>query len=106
MTKTLTRNLTTKTGIIFAAGEKVKVAFDVKGKSGNTLAGAYSGTAADGRRFASANFATIGLKMPSLATLERYSDNGIAKSVFGARVECDGWDADGAPSWMLVAGLI
>lgn len=106
MTKTLTRAITTKKGIVFAAGEKVTVAFDVKTKSGHKAASAYSATASDGRRFISANFATIGLKMPSLATLERYSDDGIAKSVFGARVEPDGWDAQGSPSWLLVAGVI
>lgn len=106
MTKTLTRAITTKKGIVFAAGEKVTVAFDVKTKSGHKAASVYSATASDGRRFVSANFATIGLKMPSLATLERYSSEGIAKSVFGEKVECDGWDAHGSPSWFLVAGLI
>lgn len=107
MTKTLTRAITTKKGIVFAAGEKVTVAFDVKNSlSGEKSSGVYSGTASDGRRFISANFATIGLKMPSLATLERYSDDGIAKSVFGEKVEPDGWDAHGSPSWLLVAGVI
>lgn len=105
MTKTLTRDITTKTGTVFKAGEKVKVAFDVK-RGDTILAGAYSGTASDGRRFVSANFATIGIKMPSIATLERYCNDGIAKSVFGERVECDGWDASGSPSWTLVAGLL
>ncbi len=29
-----------------------------------------------------------------------------AKSVFGAQVEPDGWDAKGAPSWLLAIGVI
>ena len=107
MTKTLTRDIKTKKGIVFAAGEKVTVAFDVKNPLCDVkTSGVYSATTSDGRRFISANFATIGLKMPSLATLERYASEGIAKSVFGARVEPDGWDAQGSPSWLLVAGVI
>jgi hypothetical protein len=45
-------------------------------------------------------------KEPSLSTLEKWGSNGIAKSVLGAKVEPDGWDADGSPSWMLAVGVI
>lgn len=44
-------------------------------------------------------------KEPSLATLEKWSD-GVSKAVDGARVEPDGYSPDGAPSWLLVCGLI
>lgn len=43
---------------------------------------------------------------PGLATLETWSDNGIAKALDGCRVEPDGTCPHGAPSWMLVIGVI
>ena len=43
---------------------------------------------------------------PSIATMEKWSSNGIAKSLLGAKVEPDGWDSDGSPSWMLAMGMI
>jgi hypothetical protein len=45
-------------------------------------------------------------KPPGMRTLERYSFDGIAKSVTGARVEPDGYGPDGSPSWLLCLGLI
>lgn len=46
------------------------------------------------------------MKVPSMKTLERWSYDGIAESVFGDRVEPDGYDANGAPSWLLAVGMI
>jgi hypothetical protein len=46
------------------------------------------------------------IKAPSMSTLEKWSENGIAKSVLGARVEPDGHGPDGEPSWMLAMGMI
>ena len=43
--------------------------------------------------------------VPSVASLEKWSE-GIAKAVDGAQVEPDGYSPDGAPSWLLVCGLI
>lgn len=107
MVKTLTKDVTKKDGTTFAKGEKVTVAFDVKeSSSGDICASYFSCTTADGRRFISGRFETVGIKTPSLRTLEKYSDDGIAKSVFGARVEPDGWDANGAPSWLRALGMI
>ena len=45
-------------------------------------------------------------KPPSMNTLEKWSEEGVAKSVDGHRVEPDGYSPDGSPSWMLVMGLI
>ena len=45
-------------------------------------------------------------KPPSVSTMEKWSDDGVAKSVGGERVEPDGWDSDGTPSWMLVQGIV
>lgn len=45
-------------------------------------------------------------KPPGLAALERYSNDGIAKTCTGARVEPDGFGPDGSPSWLICLGLI
>jgi hypothetical protein len=44
-------------------------------------------------------------KEPSVASLENWG-GGLAKAVDGAQVEPDGYSPDGAPSWLLVCGLI
>ena len=44
-------------------------------------------------------------KEPSIASLEEWSE-GIAEAVDGAQVEPDGYSPNGAPSWLLVCGLI
>ena len=46
------------------------------------------------------------LKMPSLTTLKKWSNNGIAKTPSGKKVEPDGYGPDGSPSWLLITGLI
>jgi hypothetical protein len=43
---------------------------------------------------------------PSLRTLEKYSENGIARAMDGCKVEPDGTCMHGAPSWLLKMGLI
>lgn len=45
-------------------------------------------------------------KAPSLATLQKWSDELVSKTPTGARVELDGYGPDGSPSWLLVLGLI
>jgi hypothetical protein len=50
-------------------------------------------------------FTGIG-KVPGLRTLEKYSNDGIAKTVTGEKTEPDGFGSDGSPSWMLVVGII
>ena len=110
MTKTTTREMKTKPAAdgkqtVIAQGEKVTVAFDVP-SGAEKSASRFSVTTGDGRRIVTRDFKAVGFKVPGLATLEKYSDDGVAKSVFGARVEPDGWDANGSPSWMLAAGLM
>jgi hypothetical protein len=43
---------------------------------------------------------------PSMKTLQKYSFDGIAKSVTGKKCEPDGYSDDGAPSWLLALGMI
>jgi hypothetical protein len=45
-------------------------------------------------------------KPPSISALQRMSDNAIATTPTGKRVEPDGIAQDGSPSWLLVMGLI
>ncbi len=45
-------------------------------------------------------------KCPSLKSLEEWSNDGICESVTGENVEPDGYDCDGAPSWLLALGMI
>ena len=45
-------------------------------------------------------------KAPTVQTLDKWNDDGIAKSVNGKKVEPDGHDDDGFPSWFLALGLI
>jgi hypothetical protein len=43
---------------------------------------------------------------PSLKSLEKMSDNGVAKATDGCRVEPDGVCPHGHKSWLLVVGCI
>jgi hypothetical protein len=45
-------------------------------------------------------------KVPSMKTLEKWSFDGVAKSMLGKRVEPDGYDSEGSPSWLIVVGAI
>ena len=45
-------------------------------------------------------------RVPSMATLERWSEDGICEAMDGCRVEPDGTCAHGYPSWLLAIGMI
>ena len=49
---------------------------------------------------------SLGIKEPSLKTLEKCNNDGWCKSIFGKRVEPDGHDEYGSPSWLLLIGVI
>lgn len=46
------------------------------------------------------------VKAPTISALMKMSDDGIAKSLTGKRIEPDGHGPDGSPSWLLVLGYI
>jgi len=46
------------------------------------------------------------IKNPTIRSLEKWSIGGICKSVFGAKVEPDGYGPTGEPSWLLAMGMI
>ncbi len=55
--------------------------------------------------FKSRNYTNF-FKAPSMASLEKWSDDGIAKTVTGKRTEPDGYGDDNSPSWLLALGMI
>ena len=48
----------------------------------------------------------IRVHLPTMATVENWSDTGIARAMDGCHVEPDGNCPHGYPSWMLVLGVI
>ena len=51
-------------------------------------------------------FGTIDIKAPSYSTMEKWMSDSFCKSVNGKKVEPDGFDGDGYPSWLIVLGMI
>lgn len=49
---------------------------------------------------------TSAFPAPSMAKLEKWSNDSICMTPTGKRVEPDGYGPDGSPSWFLVFGLI
>lgn len=49
---------------------------------------------------------SVFFKAPSIATLEKWSNDGICKTPTGHKVEPDGHGPDGVPSWLLLMGMI
>ena len=45
-------------------------------------------------------------KPPRFETLERWMIDGVARSVGSKRVEPDGVDDEGSPSWLIALGMI
>jgi hypothetical protein len=45
-------------------------------------------------------------KPPSIKMLEKWSYDGVAKTIIGTRIEPDGYDRYGFPSWLIVEGII
>ena len=57
-------------------------------------------------RTAKANFGAPFTKEPGLATMEKWSDSGIARSVTGTKSEPDGYGESCGPSWLRALGMI
>lgn len=108
----LKKSLTSKKGVVINEGETVEVRFDVRGKDtirehNEFLPYYVSLNTEDGRRIVvPIKLKSLGLKLPGQRKLQRWSFDSVAKSVFGTRVEPDGWSYDGSPSWLLALGLI
>jgi len=103
------RDAKNQKGTELLRGEKVVVMF-----TGSRADFVYIVSADDPKRLNRLMVRTVNLhkyvkgatKEPSEKLLYKMSDAGIAKSVLGKRVEPDGYDQYGSPSWLLVIGLI
>lgn len=49
---------------------------------------------------------SIFFKPPTFKTLQKWINDGVAKTVTGRKTECDGHGPDGSPSWFLALGMI
>jgi hypothetical protein len=106
MKKIVKQRMVSKKGTIIEAGEEVDIRFDVKTKSGGTAQNCVSVNTADGRRIITDGLKRMGFRVPTIQTMNKWIRDGVAKSVFGERVEPDGIDEHGSPSWILFLGLI
>ena len=102
-------DITSKKGVIIAKGTKVTLSW--KDKDGKERA-SFTRLTDDSGNSVLVSTENLPTKVsgvtnaPSIATMEKWSNNGIAKSILGAKTEPDGWDSDGSPSWMLAMGMI
>jgi hypothetical protein len=120
MNVTFRRNITIKdTQQVISAGVKAKASFiklypastptvpvdaiEVTIAEGTELS---PGVIADKNIVVKTRKFSVFFKTPSVNTLERWSFDGVAKSVTGKRCEPDGHGDDGSPSWLLVLGMI
>lgn len=62
-------------------------------------------TLTNGRTFRTFKMSLF-FKAPTVRTMEKWSSDGVAKTVTGKRCEPDGYGPDGSPSWLLALGLI
>lgn len=89
----------------YPAGTKVELYFD-----GNSTTYAFFDKDGVTRPLRISNlhkyFGTQFKKCPSVASLSRMSDEGYCTTVNGEKTEPDGFDKYGAPSWLLVVGVI
>jgi hypothetical protein len=102
MNKELKQELKFKDGSVFSVGTMVKIEFP-EDHSGMAIR-----VTADGvtKLVRSSQLSKFGIKQPTINTMTRWVEDGIARSVGGKKVEPDGWDSDGTPSWLLVVGII
>ena len=105
--KSTIKEIKLKDGTVFPVGTECEISFVGNGSPSAILRVSSNGEARE-FKVSCANLSKYfkGFKVPSMASLERYSDEGICKSVLGKTVEPDGWDDEGSPSWLLALGLI
>jgi hypothetical protein len=95
----LQQDIKLKSGRILMAGEKLSIEF-AEGKAAATYGGENFGISI---RVVIKSF---NLKAPSIRTMEKWSEDGIARTIFGAKTEPDGYGPNGEPSWLLALNLI
>lgn len=103
-TITLYRDITMRNGIILKKGTRAQISpvKGINGKNASQICNVY----VDGHDTIYKALYTSVCKQPSVTSLMRWDEDGISKSVGGKKVEPDGYDCDGFPSWLLVVGFI
>jgi len=96
-----------KNGLVIPVGTNLAVTF-IAGQNVAELNGGSAGGVSVGLKLRCSSLPRYfsRFKEPTTFMLEKWSDDGVAKSMLGKRVEPDGHDDEGSPSWMLVMGLI
>ena len=102
MNKTLLRSVKLKTGVSIPQGTPFEVSLH-KFESGKMGLRCISkcGT----HNFLTGKFSAF-FNPPSIATMGKWMDSGIAKTPTGHKTEPDGHGPDGFPSWLLILGMI
>jgi hypothetical protein len=107
MNLTNAREIKFKNGLVIPVGTNLTLTFTTGQTVANLTGGAAGGVPVTMKlRCSSLPRYFTKFKVPSLKTMEKWSDDGVAKSMLGQRVEPDGYDDAGSPSWMLAMGII
>ena len=107
MNLTNNREIKFKNGLVVPVGTSLVVTFTAGQMVANLTGGSAGGVPVSLKlRCSSLPRYFSRFKEPSVMTMEKWNDEGVAKSMLGKRVEPDGYDSEGSPSWMLVMGLI
>ena len=107
MNLTNNKEIKFKSGLVIPVGTNLTVTF-IAGQTVAELTGGSAGAVPVSLKLRCSSLPRYfsRFKEPSLKTMEKWSFDGVAKSMLGKRVEPDGYDEEGSPSWMLVAGII
>jgi len=104
--RSLKRDVKLKDGRTFSQGTACEVKFLGNKDNGHKVCEISVGS--DTWKASISNLPTTvsGFTKPSNATMEKWVDDGYAKTPTGKRVEPDGYAEDGSPSWLLALGYI
>lgn len=104
--RSLKRDVRLKDGRTFPKGTPVEVKFFGDKDNGHKIC--EISVESDTWKTAIYNLPTTvsGFTKPSPSTMEKWVEDGYAKTPTGKRVEPDGYAEDGSPSWLLALGYI
>jgi hypothetical protein len=105
MRKTTVKEIKMKDGSVVPVGTMLEVRFP-KEHRGTGAFVTSSGLSREYGMHTKALIIFLGLKVPTEKTLWNWTMEGYAKSLGGKKVEPDGWDSEGNPSWLLALGYI
>lgn len=103
---TVKKQLRTKSGKVFEVGSKVNVVEYKDRYPYAVVVEDDSGQRVNIPPVAGHKYLRGFPKPPSMSTLMKWEEDGVAKALDGARVEPDGTSRNGAPSWLIALGMI